>query len=131
QGGNVADLEALRNRQYIVQGQSILCRPWRVEEQKINTWPSFGWLEAHIAEGKEGLPFSWPRNKSKALRNAISTGDQDAALVLEQANSQGHKLPDYPLAMERADVSRFAPYFDILEIEDMYQRRPGKGENAR
>ena len=122
QGGNVADLETLRRRQYTVQKNTILFRPWRVEKRENKAWPSFGWLESNIAGGGAGRPFGWPRNKSKALRNAIGIGDQEAALVLDHAKSQGLELPDYPLAAAAA-VSKFAPYFDILEIADLYEKR--------
>ena len=45
QSGNVAGLRQLRERQYKVDGLTILRRPWRVSEKKSDKYPDFKWFE--------------------------------------------------------------------------------------
>jgi hypothetical protein len=60
-----------------------------------------------------------PRNKTKALRNAIGAGETAAKTVAGQL--RGVTLPQKPDVKLPADVSGFAPYFDILEFYDVYE----------
>jgi hypothetical protein len=110
--GNAADLDTLRKRQYTVDGKSIICRPWSVSE---GISPPYKWLEDN-----SGLK-NWPRNKSKAFRNAIAYGDQAAQFTVDQSVSQGLKFLDFKEWEPSDKQSKFAPHFDLLEIMDIYE----------
>jgi hypothetical protein len=120
QSGNVSGLSELRKWQYTVDGKSILCRPWLVSKSESNTTPSFRWFEENIESFKK-----MPRNKTKALRNAIGAGETAADIADNQMRET--VLPPKPLDMSRyeetrkTNISEYAPYFDILEFYDAYE----------
>jgi hypothetical protein len=115
QSGNVAGLGQLRERQYKVDGKTILRRPWRVSSGG-ETYPNFKWFENNIGSVAE-----LPNNKAKAIRNAIAAGDEAARLAENQL--RGAKLPALELPIEndgKTDMSKYAAKFDILELYDTY-----------
>ncbi|PKM59973.1 MAG: hypothetical protein CVU99_10565 [Firmicutes bacterium HGW-Firmicutes-4] len=117
--GFVADLKTLREDQYVIRKKSVLARPWCIsKDEAFKDYPSFDWLREHV-----GVKH-WPRNKSKALRNAIAISDVDADLVVNQAKSRGlsFTLATFCLDDEKSKVhhSKYAPYFDALEIADLF-----------
>jgi hypothetical protein len=116
QSGNVAGLRQLRERQYTVDGKTILRRPWRVSAGGEADCPSFRWFEESVGEIK-GIS----RNKTKAIRNAIGAGDGAARLAINRL--RGKKPPEFPLGPERdregnVGMSEYAPLFDILDVYD-------------
>jgi hypothetical protein len=134
QSGNVASLSRLRELQYNVDGKTILRRPWRVSDGDEDICPNFKWFEKNAQLLKDGAKY--PRNKTKAVRNAISAGDSFAELAENQL--RGAKLPKLPelpklikangeeLAPEQdrggnSAMSRYAAQFDILELCDAYE----------
>jgi hypothetical protein len=124
QSGSVSGLRALRERQYTVDGLTILRRPWRItcgEEKKL---PNFKWFE-HNADVIKRMP----HNKTKAIRNAISAGENAAETAENQM--RGGKLPKFTFPVE-IGMSKYAPYFDILEMCDTYENLLNKedGEDA-
>jgi hypothetical protein len=112
QSGNVSSLSELRNRQYMIDGKSILCRPWLVSSDVVSRVPNFGWFEKNIIAFKK-----LPQNKTKALRNAIGAGETATDIVVSQM--RGAVLPD-PLEYENQEI-KHASYFDILELYDNYE----------
>ena len=113
QSGNVAGLSALRDAQYRVDGLTVLRRPWRVTEGYESEQPNFKWFEKHIKTVKD-----MPRNKTKAIRNAIGAGDKAVEIALSQLRYD--KLPERPIEPDEK-MSKYAHYFDILEISDDYE----------
>ena len=118
QSANVSSLKTLRDHQYKVDGKTILRRPWRVSAGLVNELPNFAWVEENIEAIKK-----MPRNKTKAIRNAIGAGDQAAQIAINQIRDEN--LPEFPSMADdkiRAEnMSIFAHYFDILEICDDYE----------
>jgi hypothetical protein len=117
QSGNVSGLSELRKRQYTVDGKSILCRPWLVSKSESGAAPSFSWFEKNIEVLKDSKKM--PRNKTKALRNAIGAGETAADIAVNQM--RGKELPKLPDMASRPEMSEYAPYFDILEFYDAYE----------
>ncbi|GHU52426.1 hypothetical protein AGMMS49975_08180 [Clostridia bacterium] len=120
QSGGVSELSVLRKRLYLVNGKSILRRPWRVSDDSESEFPNFKWFEENTPIIKE-----IPRNKAKAIRNAIGAGDVAAKLAENQL--RGEKLPKFPLACDN-ETSSYAHIFDILEISDIYENLLNKGD---
>jgi hypothetical protein len=121
QSGSVSGLHTLREEQYRVDGLSILRRPWRISPGFEAEIPNFQWIEDHIARIAK-----MPRNKIKAIRNAIGTGEVAADIAHNQLREE--HLPDFPIRPGADEqISEFAPYFDIIEISDVYQNLIGKG----
>ena len=116
QSGNVASLKVLRDRQYKVEGCTLLRRPWRITAGKEDEQPNFKWFENNMALLKNEKDY--PRNKIKSIRNAISAGDNAADIA--QYQLRGKKLPKIttPLCDK---MSKFAAHFDILEMQDIYE----------
>jgi hypothetical protein len=131
QSGNVSGLRQLRERQYKVDGLTILRRPWRVltakdeKESRSDGSPSFRWFE-ETAGAMVKMPSSQriPSNKIKALRNAIGAGETAAETAENQM--RGEKLPKCPVPPS-AGMSRYAAHFDILEMCDTYENLLNKG----
>ncbi|MDR0999895.1 MAG: hypothetical protein LBL96_03700 [Clostridiales bacterium] len=113
QSGNVATLHDLRERQYKVDGKSILRRPWRASNGQEGKLPSFKWFEENI-----GRVSKLPRNKTKAMRNAIGAGEHAAEIA--ENGMRGDKLPEFPISPEDC-MSKYAALFDILEVYDTYE----------
>jgi hypothetical protein len=114
QSGNVSGLLELRKRQYTVDGKSILCRPWCVSQGESRIAPTFQWIEDNIESFKK-----MPRNKTKALRNAMGAGETAANIAVNQMRDI--ELPALPKADKQKSKSKYAPYFDILEFCDAYE----------
>ena len=120
--GNVAELSLLREKQYIVDGKSIIRRPWRVSKEQIGDVPNFSWFE----EGM-GKISKIPRNKAKAIRNAIATGDESAKLAVNRLRE--YELPENPeVANNEKKLSEYAAQFDLLEFQDAYVNLLNKTE---
>lgn len=115
QSGGVAGLSALRKQQYLVDGKTILQRPWRVVKITEPAGTTFRWFEETADKLKDEERY--PRNKLKALRNAIGAGDI-AAKAAENLLRET-KLPKFP-EKPPANRSPFAPHFDMLELYDDY-----------
>jgi hypothetical protein len=116
QSGSISGLRELRRRQYVVDGKSIVRRPWRVSKDTSDITPSFKWIEDNARLFKDSQEM--PRNKLKALRNAIGAGDTAADIAISQM--RGRKLPEQPNCSNQENVSKYAAYFDILELCDAY-----------
>jgi len=111
--GNVVGLSQLRSKQYIVDGKTIIHRPWKVSAKCDCQTPScFCWFEQHATSISK-----IPRNKLKAIRNAISTGDVAANLAENQLRD--YSLPKFPQP-HSDEISNYAALFDILEFHDTY-----------
>jgi len=126
QSGTVSSLDLLRNRQYKAGGKQIIMRPW-----KASRGGSFEWFSNSCSEFAK-----WPNSKSKDLRDAIGTGDFEAREVIRQAESRGLKIPSYPFDLPLSKdgeplCSEFAPYFDVLEFADLYERLLAEGGTAK
>jgi hypothetical protein len=115
--GNVAGLQGLRERQYLVEGKSLFARPWLVSGGNPTTAPSFRWFEENVQVFKDRNKI--PRNKTKALRNAIGTGATAAINAINQIGDG--VLPKLPETEVAQNTSPYAPYFDILEVYDAYE----------
>ena len=118
QSGSVSGLRKLRDSQYTVDGKSILHRPWRVSRSDDGITPNFKWFEDNVLifKGTEG---EFPRNKTKALRNAISEGETAAGTAISQMRDR--RLPALPNVRIPDKTSRYAMYYDILEQYDVYE----------
>ena len=136
QSGNVSGLHHLRERQYKVDGLTIVRRPWRVSKGLEDKLPNFKWFEETAQQIKPGFEDAGndmtntddkiPRNKIKAIRNAISAGE-DAAKNAEY-QMRGRKLPKLTLKPLDKDMSGYAPQFDVLELLDAYENLLNKNE---
>jgi uncharacterized short protein YbdD (DUF466 family) len=139
QSGNVASLSRLRDMQYKVGVNTILRRPWRITEGKEDVYPNFKWFEENTTLLKNGAKY--PRNKTKAIRNAIGVSDYDAELA--ENRLRGEKLPRIPIASAEelapekdktggnTAISRYAAQFDILELCDVYENLLNKEVAAK
>ncbi|MDR2751669.1 MAG: hypothetical protein LBC41_13510 [Clostridiales bacterium] len=126
QTGNVYSLSALRKNQYILDGKSIIRRPWLVStDVKNSPSPNFAWFKKCFYEFRKvnNGAEDWPRTKVKGLRNAVALGDWEANAAVEEARARGKKLPDSEGAGGTADpkLSKYALYFDVLEMFDAYE----------
>jgi hypothetical protein len=105
-----------------VDGLSILRRPWRVSDGLADSLPNFRWFEEKI-----GIVAKMPRNKTKAVRNAIGAG----VTAAENAESQmrGAKLPQLPASVKpwSDGMSAYAAQFDLLEMSDAYVNLLNRG----
>jgi len=128
QSGNVAGLEHLRKRQYTIDGKTILRRPWSVTSAD-GADPDFKWFEENVIHfvpkeiefKPKTKPAKYPRNKMKALRDAIGAGDRAAELVEHQL--RGIKLPTLDMPKnenDKTEPSKYAAIYDILELSDVY-----------
>jgi hypothetical protein len=124
QSGNVMGLKRLRERQYKVDRSTILCRPWRVSVDFSNMFPNFKWFENKLA-----IIAKMPRNKTKSIKNAIGISETAADIAVNQMRRD--ELPDFPFEIGPS-TSKYAPYFDILEMYDTYENLLNKevGSNA-
>lgn len=117
QSGNVSGLHRLRERQYEVDGKTLICRPWVVSDVVSKEAPSFKWFEENVQafKGTDKMP----RNKTKALRNAIGAGEMAADIAIQ--NMRDKQLP-IPFSYKMPPTtSKHAHYFDILEFCDAYE----------
>jgi hypothetical protein len=131
QSGGVADLGAMREKLYTVDGKSILRRPWRVSAGEENEWPNFAWFEENMRALRDDK--NYPKNKIKGIRNAIGAGETAANLA--ENSLRGKKLPPCPLA-PNATMSKYAAHFDILEMLDTYENllnidKKGDADNGK
>ena len=111
--GRAESLQQLRTKQYFVDGKSIIKRPWKVPLDESKQSPGdFSWFEKSMAEVSK-----IPKNKTKAIRNAIASGDIAARLAENQLRDA--VLPKYPQDMPDR-TSEYAALFDILEFYDTY-----------
>ncbi|GHV37303.1 hypothetical protein FACS1894187_13680 [Synergistales bacterium] len=123
QSGGVSDLSVLREKLYTVDGKSILRRPWRVSAGLEDKLPNFNWFESNCALLSDEERF--PRNKVKAIRNAIGAGEKAAKLA--ENTLRGEKLPKMSVFADEK-ISEYAPVFDILEMLDVYKNLIDKGD---
>jgi hypothetical protein len=125
QSGGVSGLRELRNRQYIVEGKSVLNRPWSVssenEEQCASSYSTFEKLALWANSRHSKEKYRWPRSKLKELRNAIGIGDENARRSIEQTEALGRSLPN-PATTDTITKSKYAPAFDALELSDAYEQ---------
>ncbi|MDR1321967.1 MAG: hypothetical protein LBK56_11165 [Gracilibacteraceae bacterium] len=129
QSGNVAGLQRLRERQYMVDRKTILRRPWRITAGSENARPNFKWFEGNARAITKMLRNSKiARNKIKAVRNEIGAGDGAAKLAINQLRDA--RLPTFPPLQEDGDRSKYAALFDILELYDTYENLLNKEDAA-
>ena len=146
--GNVAGLGQLRAKQYVVDGKSIICRPWMVsrdtdcmtsENHTIKTeetsyptgTPNICWFEKEMPY-ISGLP----KNKTKAIRNAIGTGDVVAELAVNRLidvylptnPTMKKRNPEDKANPNKTPRSKYAAIFDLLEFQDAYVNLLNKPE---
>jgi len=128
--GNVSVLSQLRENQYTVDNKIIIRRPWRVmlsekenasQTKCVGNEPDFQWFEKNIKYISR-----MPRNKTKALRNAIGAGDTAAKIAENQFIDT--ELPN--LQLSKKDMSEYAALFDILELYDVYENLLNNEEAA-
>ncbi|CAG1004566.1 hypothetical protein ANRL4_03457 [Anaerolineae bacterium] len=116
--GLSGDLEEIRQREYTSDdGRSLVLRPVTLREnpqQQHRAW-------AVVQKGIDAFTQT-PRNKAKALRDALRQGDTSVAHFIAKFN-EGNKLPDLGLG----DFYRTTGwndgscgYFDALELADHY-----------
>jgi hypothetical protein len=117
QSGSVASLHHLRERQFVVDGKSLIARPWRILTTETPQTPKFSWFEKNIRIFKDDNKI--PRNKTKALRNAIAAGETQADIAISQM--RGNELPELPKIENPSNKSKYAAYFDLLELYDAYE----------
>ena len=128
QSGSVSGLHRLRERQYKVDGLMILRRPWRVSAGLDDKWPNFKWFDDSIKviiEGITKMPHKMPRNKIKAICNAIGAGEKTAKIAINQM--RGVELPEFSIR-PNTGMSIYAQYYDILEFCDAYTNLLNKEE---
>ena len=115
--GRVESLQQLRSKQYTVDGKSIIKRPWKVPKD-INSkiTGDFSWFVENIKNIKEISQL--PKNKTKAIRNAIAEGE--GAVKLAENQLRGKELPKYPDKMYPNESSKYSALFDLLEVCDTY-----------
>jgi hypothetical protein len=123
QSGLVLELSELRKRQYTVGGKARYARPWRVSKGEAAGVPDFEWFEKRQRIWSRESR-SWPRNRLKDLRNALSISNEEALMVLAQCASRGYKLLDFDMGKHpgatAADMEKLSWYFDVLELADAY-----------
>jgi len=128
---NVADLKAPidRSSDRVLKGYNLLWRPWCMDdspETEQYSWEYFKKMNQYFLKDKET---KWPRSKLKGLRDAYSHGAEAVRVFLEEANSRGYFLPEINgQAYERGfNADGCTPYFDVLEMMDLYEEL-GEGE---
>jgi len=128
QSGRVSSLNMLRERQYTIDGKSVLRRPWRVSKGREKEYQNFSWFMANME--KISNTDEYPRNKLKEIRNAIGAGDKAAKLA--ENKLRGAKLPELELEQiedsKKEETSSYAAVFDILEMLDVYENLMNKGD---
>jgi len=117
QSGNVSGLHQLRERQYVINNKTLLRRPWKVTGEQSESIPDFKWFESNILVFKDTEKM--PRNKTKALRNAIGSGETEADIAISQMRDR--KIPELPQPAAPESMSKYAPYYDVLEFYDAYE----------
>jgi len=77
------------------------------------------------------LKRQFPRSKIMELRSVLYAGKNEQKLFLEELKARGLRLPEYKeFKVDEIILSKKTPYFDIIEIMDLYPEfaLPG-GEN--
>lgn len=123
QSGHVSSLKTLRKGQFTVENKELFFRPWGISDAAKPKFLTFENLEESFA--------LWPRSRAKALCNAIGTNEHEAHCVAAQCKSRGVNLPELKDLEIPKEKSKYAPYFDVLELADVYVKiEPEVKENA-
>ena len=109
--GNVAEIDILRKKQYIVNGKSIIFRPWKISD--------FSWFEESMIKISK-----IPRTKTKSIRNAIGLSDENARLAENRLRREYTLSPE----ISKEGLSDYAAWFDLLEFQDAYVNLLNKNE---
>ena len=120
QSGRVANLDVLREKQYKSDGKELFMRPWCITADVLPNFSEFERLQ------KEWVNKNWVRSRLKSLRNAIGTSEKQAEIIIAQSASRGYTLPQFNSKISDTKIpetkSKYAPYFDILELADVYEK---------
>lgn len=119
-GGLLDDLETIRNREYTVQEDKLLClRP--VSLNCAEDWRSWTNFERVVQEFKDE-PWQDRRNKVKALREILRTGSEDAVKYFLTAHSMTGlpDIPEMPDMKHKGWQGKRCSFFDAIEAMDFY-----------
>ncbi len=120
-GGLLEDLEAIRNREYTVQGGNLLyMRPVSLSRANRD-WRSWTTFDRIVREFKKE-PWKDRRNKVKALREILRTGSGEAVQYFLNAYglTELPSIPEMPEMKTRGWQGGCCGYFDAVEAMDFY-----------
>lgn len=120
-GGLLDDLEAVRKREYTVQGGNLLyMRPVSLSYD-AKEWRSWTTFERIVQEFKRE-PWKDRRNKVKALREILRTGSGDTVQYFLNVYglTELPSIPEMPEMKTRGWQGGHCGYFDAIEAMDFY-----------
>jgi len=119
-GGFSGELKEIREYHYRTpSGDDLFLRPYKITD-----------LDELLNKVNE-LKRQFPRSKIMELRCVLYAGKNEQKLFLEELKARGLRLPEYKeFKVDEIILSKKTPYFDIIEIMDLYPEfaLPG-GEN--
>ncbi|TZE82170.1 hypothetical protein [Calorimonas adulescens] len=129
-GSRSKNIEDIREREYsIISGnKELIFRPFFVGNNKrAKEFENFVSMMNNFSEEN-----GWPRSKVKGLRNMLRDGKDSTRTYL---NNYGIKLPDskngvYRNYIEEGFYARKTPYFDAIELKDMYFSIGGDNDDS-
>lgn len=118
--GHVLDLKAIRKREYSVKAGDLVMRPVALDGgDDWRTWKVFTDMMCDF-QGKE---WKGRRNKLKALRGALRTGESGVQKFVQAAGTLP-AIADQPEAANQGWIDKRCAYYDAVEALDFYVPLP-------
>lgn len=115
-GGFSGPLSEIRERQYKTTEYNILMRPYRLSDFK-ELIRGVAELKSKDEKGKA----RFPRSKIMKLREVLFLGKTERELFEIELNARGLRLPEYKnFKGDRILINKETPYFDMLELMELY-----------